>query len=195
MRWLPLCALVFLVGCFDRGQARDQAAADGHEGVEAMIQVAPQTEPIGRGVQNNFLASRGKTNTNELPRPQMRAAEIAENPSLYQQQSQQNIRRGRQMGTLALLGLGALASVVTALKASGFGGPLMHWVGGLLDNSKQRDQNERLVSEARVGRRMVRIAEELPPETGKQIKQAVSHAPDHQPEDERAIRSILKETA
>lgn len=190
--WALVLLLTFS-SCSDRERALDQAAADGHEGVEAILRVAPVTEPIGRGVQTNILAARGKTEVNELPRAQMRAEDIVENPALYQRQSRQNMRRAHEAGLLGVLGLGALATLLGVLKATGVGGPLVHWVGNFLDNTQQRGERARVEAEARVGRRMVRVVEQLPPEQGRPIKQQISHAPGHTPDDEKAIRTILRE--
>jgi hypothetical protein len=190
--WALILLLAFS-SCSDRERARDQAAADGHEGVEAILRVAPVAEPIGRGVQTNILAARGKTEINELPRAQLRAEDIVENPALYQQQARQNMRRAHDAGLLGVIGLGALVTLFGILKATGVGGPLVHWVGNFLDNAKQRSERAHAEAEARVGRRMVRVVEQLPPEQGRPIKQQISHAPDHTPEDEKAIRTILRE--
>lgn len=190
MRSLPLLlVVVFLCGCKER--VRDQAAADGHEGVEAMIQVAPQTENIGRGVQDNLLASRGKADIKELPRPQLGAQDIVANPALYRYQAEKNKRDAQSSLFTAALVVGILTTLVAALKASGVGGPMVHWLGQLLENRRQQLERQGQNAAAELGCRVVRTIETLPPEQSKPIKTAISHDPAHTADHERVIRSVL----
>lgn len=187
---ISIMLLLFLsAGCLSEA-SRNQSAADAFEGVDAMALVSPDTLEIGRGVQTNILATRGMTSVQELPRPQMTAQRIVDNPALYQQQADHNMQRSKGLSWAALAVVGG-GIIVAALKALGIGGPLLEVVKRLMETSKQREERCFQEGASRLGIRAVREIERLPEDQGKPIKKVISHGKDHDPEQEKVIRRVL----
>ena len=186
---------VCLFMCACTREARDQAAADAYEGVDAMERVAedPKVSEIGHGVKTNILATRGFTSPSELPRPQMTYSQIVSNPPMYQRQAEANMRSAQGVGMYTLLGVAGAGLLAFAMKSLGIGGPILQWATSLMQNKKQKEEAFASASEASLARLAIREIEDLPPEHANPIKKAISHEVD--PDQEKAIRRILREEA
>jgi hypothetical protein len=185
-----ILALLALSGCKDR--ERTQAAADTVAGIDAMVMVAPQTQPIGVAAVDHALATRGLERRDQLPPAQMTPATIVANIPAYAAQGQQAIAASKASGFWAAIAGGGLVLLGLAQRL-GLLGPIGGALVGFITPARQAAQQARNGNLAGAALTMVEAIEAAPPEVAGPVKRAISKA--LTPEQEAEVRRVLAEMA
>ena len=171
---LAVLAALLLGGC-KTDMARDQAAADAIAGVDAMVMVAPETAPIGVGVELHALATRGKERRDQLPAPQMAPAAIVADADIYQDQGRKAVKDSLSVGFWAAAG-GVLVLALGAIKATGLGGSIVTAAASLLLSAKQKVEERRRGDMAGVGQALIEAVETADPAIAQPMKKLAKDA-------------------